>query len=52
MGVSCGILYHGLWNYNLMASSSAAYSIMILMLFGGLVGCKFAADSLNIRWKK
>ncbi len=52
MGVSCGILYHGLWNYSLMASENAAYSIMILMLFGGLVGCKFAADSLNIRWKK
>jgi len=52
MGVSCGILYHGLWNYSLMASENAAYSIMILMLFGGLVGCKFAADSLNIRWKR
>jgi len=52
IGVSCGILYHGLWNYSLMASENAAYSIMILMLFGGLVGCKFAADSLNIRWKK
>lgn len=52
MGVSCGILYHGLWNYSLMASENAAYSIMILMLFGGLVGCKFEADSLNIRWKK
>lgn len=47
IGLMCGIAYHGLWNYNLMTSKDSAYPIMILMIFIGLIGVKFAATTLQ-----
>jgi RsiW-degrading membrane proteinase PrsW (M82 family) len=46
IGLLCGIMYHGLWNYNLKTSGDASQSIMILMIIIGLIGCKFASDNL------
>ena len=50
IGLMCGIGYHGLWNYNLTVSGKSAPSIMILMLFIGLISSKFASN--NLRNKK
>lgn len=47
VGLSCGIAYHRLWNYNLSESGKASTTIMIILIFAGIIGCKFAADSLN-----
>lgn len=47
VGLACGIAYHGLWNYNLMTSGKASSTIMMFMLFIGIIGCKFSADSLR-----
>lgn len=50
IGLICGIGYHGLWNYNLTSSGKASTTIMILMLFIGFIGSKFASN--NLRNKK
>jgi len=50
IGLLCGVGYHGLWNYSLSTSGKASGSIMILMLFIGLLGAKFASN--NLRNKK
>jgi RsiW-degrading membrane proteinase PrsW (M82 family) len=48
IGLICSITYHGLWNYNLSTSGKSAPSIMILMLFLGLVITKFSSlDIIN-----
>jgi len=49
IGLLCGIAYHGLWNYNLYSSGSSAPSVMILMMFIGLIGVKFAASTLQTK---
>ena len=53
--------YHGLWNYNLMISTNAYANkftdvsvtpIMIMLLFFGLVGAKFANKDLNDSYRR
>ena len=46
IGLGAGILYHGLWNYNLHSSQWAAESIMILMIIVGLFTTFFMAKDL------
>jgi RsiW-degrading membrane proteinase PrsW (M82 family) len=55
LGWLSAVGYHGLWNYNLMVSHQSymgmtdvsASPIMIMLLFFGLVGAKFAHKDLN-----
>jgi RsiW-degrading membrane proteinase PrsW (M82 family) len=52
--------YHGLWNYNLMISNNSypgfsdvsSSPIMIMMIFFGLVGAKFASKDLNDSYRR
>ena len=52
LGLLSAITYHGLWNYNLKTSGNAATTIMILMLFLGLVITKFASLDILSQHKK
>jgi len=55
LGWLAAVGYHGLWNYNLMISTQAypgfsdisSTPIMIMLIFFGLVGAKFASKDLN-----
>jgi RsiW-degrading membrane proteinase PrsW (M82 family) len=55
LGWMAAVGYHGLWNYNLMISTQAypgfsdisSTPIMIMLIFFGLVGAKFASKDLN-----
>lgn len=60
IGWLAAIGYHGLWNYNLMIASNSypgfsdvsSYPIMIIMIFFGLVGAKFASKDLNDNYRR
>lgn len=68
IGWLCAVGYHGLWNYNLSisentyvnieygqfvpASDVSSNVIMIMMIFFGLVGAKFAAKDLNDNYRR
>jgi RsiW-degrading membrane proteinase PrsW (M82 family) len=59
LGWMSAIGYHGLWNYNLMIASQSypgfsdvsSSPIMIMMIFFGLVGAKFAGKDLNDHYR-
>jgi RsiW-degrading membrane proteinase PrsW (M82 family) len=52
IGLLCSITYHGLWNYNLETSGKSSTTIMILMLFLGLVVVKFSSLDIISQYKK
>ena len=60
IGLGAAIGYHGLWNYNLMVSSDSylgfsdvsSTPIMIVLIFFGLVGAKFASKDLNDSYRR
>ena len=52
LGLLSAIIYHGLWNYNLKTSGNSSSTIMILMLFLGLVITKFASLDILSQHKK
>ena len=51
IGLFFGIIYHGLWNYNLATSMWAAQSTMILMIFIGF-GVSIAMAKNLIKYYK
>jgi|SaaInlV_100m_DNA_2_1039680.scaffolds.fasta_scaffold04400_7 RsiW-degrading membrane proteinase PrsW (M82 family) len=67
IGWLAAIGYHGLWNYNLLVANNAyvcfcgsageisdvsSTPIMIMMIFFGLVGAKFASKDLNDSYRR
>jgi RsiW-degrading membrane proteinase PrsW (M82 family) len=60
IGWLAAIGYHGLWNYNLMISNNcypnfsdvSSSPIMIMLIFFGLVGAKFASKDLNDSYRR
>jgi len=68
IGWLSAIGYHGLWNYNLMIASDtymtiednmfvrvsdvSSSPIMIILIFFGLVGAKFASKDLNDNYRR
>jgi RsiW-degrading membrane proteinase PrsW (M82 family) len=52
IGYLSATIYHGLWNFNLATSGSAATSIMFLMVIFGLIGAKFGAKNLDDKYRK
>jgi len=60
IGWFAAIGYHGLWNYNLMVANNSyigfsdvsSTPIMIMMIFFGLVGAKFASKDLNDSYRR
>lgn len=68
IGWLSAVCYHGLWNYNLVSSNNVYFTIengvfvptsdvssttiMIIMIFFGLVGAKFAAKDLNDNYRR
>ena len=51
IGIGAAAMYHGLWNYNLSNSAWARDSIMILMIFIGLVSTNLLANNLIIGYR-
>ena len=51
IGIGTAAMYHGLWNYNLSNSAWARDSIMILMVFIGLVSTNLLANNLIIGYR-
>jgi len=52
IGYISSVIYHGLWNYNIDASGDSYITIMIMMLFFGIVGVKFAIKDLNDSYRR
>jgi RsiW-degrading membrane proteinase PrsW (M82 family) len=68
IGWLSAVCYHGLWNYNLSSSTNvyiavengtfvpasdvSSTTIMIMLIFFGLVGAKFAAKDLNDNYRR
>ena len=52
VGLLTGIVYHGLWNYNLSTSMWAAESTMIFMIIVGFWACIMMASNLIKQFKE
>jgi RsiW-degrading membrane proteinase PrsW (M82 family) len=47
IGYISSVVYHGLWDYNIETSGDSYMTIMIMMLFFGILGVHFAMKNLN-----
>lgn len=52
IGYITSVIYHGLWNYNIDTSGESYTTIMIMMLFFGVLGVKFAIKDLNDSYRR
>jgi len=52
IGYLTSVTYHGLWNYNIDTSGESYITIMILMLFFGVLSVKFAIKDLNDGYRR
>lgn len=52
IGYISSVIYHGLWDYNIETSGDSFITIMIMMLFFGIMGVKFAMKDLNDSYRR